>query len=165
MVAPDPIRAGEWKSLRATGEFERYLELAHRRGWEKILIVLDLEDDCCAHEAAKARERIVAWANGRSIDVSIVFIVKEFESMFLACCDQLTDGSQAPHQNPEGVRDAKGAFRSVIGRRYKETQDQEQFSKQMDLRLLARRSRSYRKLLKELSGRSYEEITALVDQP
>lgn len=158
MIASNPIRAGEWKSLRAAGEFERYLELAARRGWDRILVLLDLEDLCCKTEAEAALARVKAWAAGRPIVVHVVFFVQEYESIFLACIDDIVGDETVKVEDPESYRDAKGQLKRLTGRRYKETQDQEAYSKTIALNNLAKRSRSFRKLLKELSGMSYEQI-------
>jgi len=160
IIAPNPIRAGEWKSIRATGVFERYLELAYRRGWDRILVLLDLEDLCSATEGGDALARVTSWAADRHVIVHVVFFVREYESIFLACIDDIVGGDTPVVANPEAFRDAKGQLKKLTGRRYKETQDQEAYSKIIRLDILVKRSRSYRKLVKDLSGMSYEQIDA-----
>ncbi len=86
-VAKNPIRAGEWKQLRGNGVLERYLSLAASRVTDQILVLLDLEDDCCAKEYAGAIQRIAVWDNGRGISVGVAFFVREYETLFLACAD------------------------------------------------------------------------------
>jgi hypothetical protein len=162
LIAPNPIRAGEWKKIRRAGELENFLELAYRRSYEKILVFLDLDDGCAAAEAREAAKRVQLWRNGRSIDVGVVFAVKEYESMFLSCLDSIVDLSQihaALMENAENQRDAKGALKEATGKRYKETQDQLIYTRMIDLRSLIARSRSFRKLCKEVTGLSYQDLT------
>lgn len=164
MNARNPIRAGEWPKLRNVGVLERYLDLALSRGCDQILVLLDLDDGCAAEQAALARDRVNGWKNGRSIPVSFVFIVREFESLFLACADNFASPSPSVAQliaDSETYRDAKGQVGRLIGRRYKETQDQEAFMKRIDLENLIRRSRSFRKLTKEITTLSYDQLDLL----
>lgn len=161
IACKNPIRAGEWKRLRANGVLEKYLSLAASRECDQILLLLDLEDECCAVEYASALERIQAWDNGREIEVGVAFFVREYESLFLACADDIDSAIAGGVPNPESFRDAKGRLRQVLGRRYKETQDQLAFTKMLDLANLTTRSRSYRKLLHEITGSDYGAIEAL----
>lgn len=159
MIAPDPIKAGEWKKVRKVGELERYLELAYRRSWDKVVLIMDLEDDCCAQEMGIATARINAWRGNRQVDVGLVFLVKEYESIFLSCIEDIVDGHNGLEvPDPESIRDAKGKLKQITGRRYKETIDQEGYTHLINLGHLAQRSRCYRKLVKELTGLSYSDI-------
>lgn len=158
MSAPNPIRAGEWKKLRNTGVLERYLDLALSRAYDQIIVILDLDDGCAAEESEIAEARLISWNNGRQIPVYLVFLVREFEALFLACADSFSPSITDGLPNHEAFRDAKGKMSDILGRRYKETQDQETFTKKLDFDNLVRRSRSYRKLVKDLMGSSYEEL-------
>lgn len=161
IIAHNPIRVGEWPKLRRVGELERALELANSRQCDAILILLDLDDDCAALEAQTAYGRIEAWKNNRNINVSVVFLVREYESLFLSCANVFSDDKAAIKSAIEGaenVRDAKGAIRTLIGRRYKETQDQVELTKKLDVEKVIVNSRSFRKLVKELLGKPYAEI-------
>lgn len=154
-ISPNPIRAGKWKKIRRPGELERNLDLAFSRKPDGILIILDLEDDCPVKEAEAARVRIDAWLNGRACLVSVVFLVKEYEALFLACARVYTDDkvlAKKKEEVAETVRDAKGHVREIIGRRYKEVVDQADLTKKMSIEVLLSNSRSSRKLAKDLFG-------------
>jgi hypothetical protein len=157
IVAANPIRSGEWKSLRVAGELERFLELARTRDRDLILIILDLDDSCCKTEYESAMPRINKWINGRNIVVHLVFMVKEYECIFLSRIQDINPAASIVDE-PERIRDAKGKLKTLTGRRYRETQDQEGYTKAINLPELIKTSRSYRKLAKEISGKTYAEI-------
>ncbi|WP_260483698.1 DUF4276 family protein [Sphingomicrobium flavum] len=157
-----PIRAGEWKKLTNAGELERYLELALSREPDKIFVVLDLDDGCCVNESATASARIDAWRNGREIDVSLVFIEREYESLFLASLDVLSAGQLPPHPDPCMPRDAKFPLKAALGQRYKETQDQVLLTQRLDIELLYQRHRPFRKLMKDITGIDYDTLGQLL---
>lgn len=153
VISPNPIRAGEWKKVRRPGELERFLELAYSRKLDHILILMDLDDDCPVTESNLSIPRIEAWKNGRLIRVSLIFLVREYEAIFLCCADDLTADSNIAAEKMAGAeiyRDAKGHVKSLIGRRYKETQDQLDLTKKIDVSKLIDRSRSIRKLAKDV---------------
>jgi Domain of unknown function (DUF4276) len=155
LIAVSPIRAGEWSKLKRPGELERALILAHGRDCDHILVILDMDDDCAVEEAQIARERVNIWKGGRSIDVSIVFLVREYESLFLSSAESFCQDNGLIDEAvayADSTRDAKGAIRKLTGRRYKETQDQAEYTKRLNIDSLIQRSRCFRKLLKELSG-------------
>ena len=161
IISEQPIRAGEWKSLRAPGKLERYLELAASRNADAILIFLDLDDGCAVAERDEALERIESWRNGRPIEVGTVFAVREYECMFLHVAE-LLNPEAAQVANSDQIRDAKGGVRAILGRRYKETQDQISLTRTMPLAAVFERCRFYRKFCKELTGLNYNEMPAIV---
>ena len=116
---------------------------------------LDLDDGCPVVENSAIQPRIAIWKNGREIDVSVVFMLREYESIFLSCADQFIPDRQVSQMlidKAESVRDAKGELRALLGRRYKESQDQAEMTKTVDMATLLLRSRSSQKLAKELFG-------------
>ena len=158
--SPNPIRAGEWKKIKRVGELERNLTLAHSRDCDKILLVLDLDDGCPVAENDELLPRVEAWKNGRDINVSVVFMVREYESIFLSCADTFTENAALNAKliaGAEQIRDAKGAMRQLIGRRYKESQDQADLTKRIPIEILIARSRCALKLAKELFDYGLEE--------
>jgi hypothetical protein len=159
-IGAHPIRAKEWPSLKAVGELERYLDLALSRNPDQILVMLDLDDGCVASEATAAEYRIQQWINGRSISASIVFLAREYETFFLHRIADIGGDGIAKIVNPDAIRDAKGRLGKELGKRYKETRDQVAFTKLIDLNLLFNDSRAFRKLCKELSGSSYDNMSA-----
>ena len=162
-IASDPIRAGEWKLLRRPGVVEGYLELAASRQWDLILVVLDLEDDCAMAEAAVARERVEQWKDGRDIKVEIVFMVREYETLFLWCptCLPVSDNALLP-ANPDAIRGAKERVKQVANRRYKETQDQLRYTQSLDIPVLYGVSRSFRRFCKAISGVEYDILDLML---
>lgn len=162
VVTPNPIKAKEWPGLKSAGEFERYLELAYRRGTGHIIVALDLDDGCAVVESNTAKERAEAWRNGRTVQVSIVFFVREYETMFIHCAADIPGGRHTvPVADPESIRDAKGEIKRVTGRRYKESQEQLAYTRLINLRSLFSKSRSFKKLCKELSGLNYDELASV----
>lgn len=160
VVSPNPIKAKEWPGLKSAGEFERYLELAYRRGNEHIIVALDLDDGCAVTESNAANERAELWRNGRDVQVSIVFFVREYETMFLHCVSDILGGKQAASSGvPESIRDAKGEIKRLTGRRYKELQEQLAYTRAISLGTLFGKSRSFKKLCKEISGLNYDELS------
>lgn len=158
-IAANPIRAGEWKSLKQVGSFERYLDLALTRRCDLILVVLDLEDDCPVAEAAIANERILSWKGGRDIRVELVFLAREYETLFLyeTSCLPVVSDFDIP-DDPMSVRGAKERIKSITGKRYKETQDQLRFTKELDLDALYAVCRSYKRFCKALIGLEYNQL-------
>jgi hypothetical protein len=62
-------------------------------------------------------------------------------------------------ENASAIRDAKGALDRACKRKgYKQMRDQLLFTKKIDVKKLAQRDRSYRKLLKSILDKSYDEI-------
>jgi hypothetical protein len=165
-IAPNPIRVGEWKKLRRPGELERVLTLANSRNPDGIIIVQDLEDGKPIDELNQHKGRIDSWINGRSIQVDLVFLVKEYENIFLSCAETFNSDEEKIASAIAGhcsTRDAKGALRALLGRRYKETQDQLAFTKMIHVGKLLERNRSARKLARAITGLKYEEICQFLD--
>ena len=72
-----------------------------------------------------------------------------YESLFLSQIDSLFGAAQ-PAIDPEAIRGAKGMLNGYLSLRYRETRDQLALTKKLDVNLLDVRSRSFRKLRKEL---------------
>lgn len=159
IIASDPIRAGEWPSLRNIGKLERSLDLAASREPDGILVALDLDDGCPVDEGIQFQNRVDAWLAGRQIPVTSVFLTREYETMFLHCPGSLGafDPTALPAQ-PNNIRGAKERIRDLIGRRYRETQDQKAFTARLDLDILYRESRPFRRMCKAVSGMPYAEM-------
>jgi hypothetical protein len=91
--------------------------------------------------------------------VSVVLAHREYESWFLAAAESLAGLRNLPPDlaapaAPEEIRDAKGWLSKQMPRsmRYSPTQDQAALSAQFDMELARTRSRSFRKLWKEIEG-------------
>lgn len=158
-IASDPIRAGEWKLLKGLGRLEKSLDLAHSRRPDLILVALDLDDGCVLQELQHAEQRINDWKNGRTIEVEVAFLAREYETMFLHAAASLNlPNSSAIPQNPDMIRGAKERMKDIMGRRYRETQDQRAFSGSVDLTLLYNASRPFRRLCRAVSGMDYATL-------
>jgi hypothetical protein len=117
-----------------------------------ILWVLDYDCDDC-HDQVRHVEQLRARGEALSNGVAFefVFLVQEFETLFLA--DHETTRKAFPDisaalpfpADPERVRDAKGWLSSARpkGYAYKPTQHQKRLSAQVDLGRLRERSPSY----------------------
>ncbi|MEG3172925.1 hypothetical protein U1708_11955 [Sphingomonas sp. ZB1N12] len=159
IVSSDPIRAGEWPILKKIGKLERCLDLAASREPDVILVALDLDDGCPVNEGVQFQGRVDAWLAGRMIPVASVFLTREYETMFLHCPVSLGhfDPAAIPAQ-PNNIRGAKERIRDLIGRRYRETQDQKAFTAKLDMNILYRESRPFRRMCKAVSGMPYNEL-------
>lgn len=144
-----PHRRGEWP--KAKKEFDRFFEVAMIEG-APILWVLDFDCDECL-----SVEDEVSWALDRArrirndVHFEMCFMVKEFESLFLA--DEGTTRSVFPDipesfhfpADPEAVRDAKGwlAAARPSGSTYKPTMHQAKIAAQLNVAVLRERSPSF----------------------
>lgn len=142
-------RRGEWPKVKR--EFDRYY-LAARLESAPILWVLDFDcDDCIDPDL----EREWALSRAKQVDstgrLEMMFIVKEYESLFLwdkrpleQAFGQLASPAVLP-SDPESVRDAKGYVSTLLpkGRAYKPSTDQARVTSRLDLALLAQQSASY----------------------
>lgn len=145
-------------SLRRVGGLERAIDaVAEVHPAHAVLVLVDSDDDCprdlgpeLLHRATNARPDLL---------VSIVLAHREYEAWFLAAAESLA-GLRSLRQDltapadPEEIRDAKGWLSRQMpsSMRYSPTQDQAALSSQFDLDLARRRSRSFRKLWKEMEN-------------
>ena len=132
-------RRGEWPKVKR--EFERFY-LSARIEDAPILWVLDFDcSECIDH----IHERGWALAEANRIDptgqLELVFMIKEFESVFLwegtalrHAFPELRSNLALP-ENPEQIRDAKGWVTSALpkGRAYKPTADQARIAARLPL--------------------------------
>jgi hypothetical protein len=148
---------------------EYYVEMAARERPDGILIILDADDEC--QERARTPSRLGlgpelvqrARAVARHIPIQVVVANREYESWFLSALASLRragyipPGSRLPTplSEVESIRDCKKRITQLLDRPYEETIDQSDFTGALPFTAsMARRSRSYRKLLKAL-----EELT------
>lgn len=147
-------------------EWRRMLAYAARRNdVGAILLLLDGDaprfqgHDFCAAQVARALAANAApLVERHGISVAVVFACQEFESWLIAGIDTL-GGVELPegrgvvpsHLQPpeadleETPRDAKGWLRANLPA-YRQTLDQAALAANMDLEVLAKRMRSYRRL-------------------
>ncbi len=153
-----PIRVQKDRFLNRPEEFARCMLLARAKAEDggKVLLLLDADDDCPKIKGAELLQRARDVVPDRP--VSVVLANREFEAWFIASASSL-DGVRGFALQPEdaGVdaespRNAKGWMAARMPSSYGETTDQPAFAAQMDLALAYERSRSFRKLCKELIG-------------
>ncbi len=123
-----------------------------------VLVLIDSDDDC----PVKKCPEMNAWANevARGIDVSCLMAVFEFETWFVATAESLAeflDVKNVP-ADPEATRSKKGwiekYFRREEKRRsYSPSIDMPKMTDAMDLAKCHEKSRSFRKLCRELEKR------------
>jgi len=151
-----PHRRGEWPKVKK--EFDRFFEVATLES-APILWILDFDCEECV-----SVEEETAWATQRAakirddIPLEMCFMVKEFETLFLA--DEATTRStfgDIPESfkfpaDPEIVRDAKGFLSNArpSGSTYKPTMHQAKLASQLNLTTLRERSASFRRFEESL---------------
>jgi hypothetical protein len=127
---------------------------------DAVLIMLDTDDDCAVELAATIRRVAASVAPG--FPVRVVCAVREYEAWFLAAAESLRGKRGLPPdlqrpEEPEQIRDAKGWLSERMAQRYSPTLDQPALSALIDTTECAVYSRSFRKLV--------SEVTALAGAP
>jgi hypothetical protein len=171
VVSDPPIRAGEAKKLQRSGELERFLELASlREGVSEVIVLLDLDDGCPAQFSAEFQLRAKSIADVHGKRIRICFCVKEFETWFLASIAHLREklpeygiAPGATFPNAAEIRGAKEALSAVCNlKKYRPMRDQVAFVNKLDVKKLAKIDRSFRKLLKEVTGLTYAQLKTVI---
>ena len=123
---------------------------ARYEGATALLVLLDA-DDFCAKTVSDSLCPLFKDASGFEM-ASIVFAVREYKAWFLASAETLQEGADCYPDDPERPRDAKGALEDhlQLASPYNAITDQPAFSAKINLSLSYRRSRSFRKLTKEI---------------
>jgi uncharacterized protein DUF4276 len=148
---------------------EYYVEMAARERPDGILVLLDSDDEC--QERARTPSRLGlgpellqrALAVAPHIPIEVVVAHREYEVWFLAALASLRRAGRLPRaarlptplSDIESIRDCKKRLKPLLGlgRPYEETTDQPDFTGALPFTAaMARRSRSYRKLLESLEA-------------
>lgn len=156
VVVPEGFRHPSGSMIRAGGLERAVAAAAIKHPNHAILVLLDCDDDCPATLGPKLLQRLNVAR--QDLVTSIVLAHREFESWFLAACESLAGKRDLqpdlmPPPELEAIRDAKGWLSDRMlpkSRRYAPTQDQEYLAARFDLQAALHRSRSFRKLWKEL---------------
>ncbi|MFZ5866115.1 MAG: DUF4276 family protein [Thermodesulfobacteriota bacterium] len=128
-----------------------------RENAQGILLLLDTDPDYCpVGVAAQLRQRA---EKATHLPVVVVLAHLEFEAWFLAAKESLrgvrgiADDAVSP-DNPESIRGAKGRLSdNMVGnRRYLPADDQAALADKMDLEVCLAKSRSFRKLWKDIES-------------
>ena len=136
--------------MRSVGEFyradvleKRLRYLAQRDRCAAVLILLDMDDGCPTERARELGERVRAMLP-LPFSTVIVAAKREYEAWFLASLESIHEGEAYPG-DPESLRDAKGWLRKRY--RYRPTSQQSEYTRRIDIKLAASRSRSFRRML------------------
>lgn len=151
-----PHKRGDLPKIKAN--FENYFKIAIKEN-AAIICIIDFDCATCvcvAEEAAQLHLRAEAIYPGKPFKVA--FMVKEFETLFLAEPDATLrvlkeiQKSTAFPENPEAIRGAKEWLSKAMpsGYAYKETVHQVKLSAAVDLNRLRSSSASYRHLEKSV---------------
>jgi hypothetical protein len=151
-----PHKRGDLPKIKAN--FESYFKMAIKEN-AAIICIIDFDCascECVAEEAAQLYQRANAIYPDRPFKVA--FMVKEFETLFLAEPDatrhilkEIPKSTVFP-ENPEKIRGAKEWLSKAMpsGYAYKETVHQVKLSAAVDLNRLRISSASYRHLEKSI---------------
>jgi hypothetical protein len=146
------------QQLVRPGELEKWTGLAARTpDCDAILILVDADDDCLGRTTPLGPELRQRAQAVTTLPVFVVLANREFEAWFLAGIEGLrrhgrvSETAQAP-VDAEAIRDGKGAMSALMRPRepYGETADQASFARLFDMGWALQRSRSFRKLWKDL---------------
>jgi len=150
-----PIRHPRSKLVTKEG-IEKVVGIAKRRPrCGAVLIIFDADDDCPRTLGPQLR----LWAEqaAGSTVVGLILARSEYESWFLASIESIRGkrgvSPTAPVvPDPESIRDAKGWLSRQMPalHPYKETTDQPALSAEINIKSALSRSRSFRKLVKEV---------------
>ena len=143
--------------LVKSGEVERYVQYARQQpGAQAITVIIDADNDCPKTLGPQLLARSTPVAPGYQLSVVLAKI--ELEAWFIAGIESLrgTRGIRpdaTPPEDPESIRDAKGWLTSQMlpGRTYIPVDDQASFAQTFDYTAAARRSRSLRKFVKDIT--------------
>lgn len=145
-------------SLRRVGGVERAVEAVARlhRG-HSIIVLIDSDDDCPKELGAILLNR--ARRARSDVQVSVILAHREYETWFLCAAESLAGkrnfrNELATPANAEDIRDAKGWIsRNMLAFGiYRPTQDQAALSQIFDIEMARTRSRSLRKLWREVEA-------------
>jgi hypothetical protein len=133
-ITPRPPFKIQRSRITHREELQKAIELfaPHVRGRGFILIVVDADDDPPCVLGPRVRE----LARRADIAIEVAVATREFESWFIAAAPSLPGVAGSAGPAPAAVEDIRGAKEWLsrrLGRTYKETTDQELFSRALDL--------------------------------
>ena len=151
-----PFRVPWGTLVNVDGELERYAAMAISEGGPttKLIVVLDADDYCPAQLGPQLLRRLRTRFPDNPASVNVAD--REYESWFIASSESIafhvgSDAVFAVPPNIERTRNAKRWLsRNVLGRSYKETDDQASFSSIIDVPLARQRSQSFNRFCREM---------------
>ena len=160
VVAQSVVAKGKF---RLRNQFEQNLQYALKKGASAILAFVDADDKCPGEEATNLAER--ADVLGLQIPIAVVCAKSEYETWFICSLGnekgtRIKEYLGLPKElstpdNPEDIRDAKGCLMGHMAQNqaYRETADQQPLTHFIEMELVRKRSRSFRRIwhaIKEL---------------
>jgi hypothetical protein len=144
-----PIRKARGQLVKPE-EMEKAIELARRQpGCRAVFILFDADDACVKTDSVPLQRQATTLA--RQLPCPLVIANREYESWFLASLEELSSPrTQSYPTDPDQKRGAKEELERRLGIYYNELADQPRFTARINLRRAHERSRSFRKLAKEL---------------
>lgn len=153
VVAQSVVAKGKF---RLWNQFEQNLQYALKKGASAILVLVDADDNCPREEATNLAER--ADVLGLQIPIAVVCAKSEYETWFI-CSLGNEEGTRIKEylglpkelstpDNPEDIRDAKGWLMGHMAQNqaYRETADQQPLTHFIEMELVRKRSRSFRRI-------------------
>lgn len=141
-----PVRINRSRFANAFNDFSRALRLLASQV-DCVIVVIDSDDDdpIGLRDELEARARQLVG----HVPLRVAPAVREYEAWLLASATEMAGQLDLPVGatyacNPEVVRNAKGAFRDLLGSRvYSETVDQKRYTAIMNLHAATRNSPSF----------------------
>lgn len=167
-----PIIAGDFQRLSVNGIIERYVSLASEYSdVDAVLVAIDLDDLCVLEVESDFRNRIASAAHTKGKMGRLCFCVREYEAWLIHSIEELVPGNSINRtsldnykSDPESIRGAKEALTEILGKKYKPTVHQNDYTKKMNLRELYKKSRSYRKFCKEITQLDYDTMRVYISE-
>ncbi len=154
--ASHPISKQTIERLSKHGELERFAKYgASREDADSVLFLLDVDEKCARDVVEEWVPRLHAMKLDKKIGIGL--FVREFESFFLACLDNISEKYKThgwsldnwdvndDHEAPRGAKEKLSGYMKK-GKSYKETRDQAKFVSVLDFDRLRERCRSFRHL-------------------
>lgn len=153
--APRPLKIGDSKRLRQSGNLEKWIRYGSMRlDGDCVLVIVDCDDDCplTVMKELMPRASDVVQVTGKP--VGFCLLKCEFKSLFLASLESIMEAfpdygwrilDEGALERVEEIRGCKEKLSAVMarGRSYKETRDQVKFVTALDWERLRVRSRSF----------------------
>ena len=165
LFAPNPIPAKGYANLSRPGQLERFAEMAASRPEAtRVIIAVDLDDGCVVEAQQEFLRRCAPIAEKYKKPITICFAVREYECWFLENLDSLRQSApeygwlDADVKSAHEIRGAKEALQRVMKKHYKESSDQSNLTRRLDIGSLAQKSRSFRKFVKCITDMDYAQI-------
>ena len=149
-VDDDPFTVKGVQNLtgKKANEWIRYLgAAAKRKSFGGVLLLLDAEDHnrggkrtmCLVEVARELADRARTAGAGKMFSVGVVFLLREFESLFIAGYNSLPkrkSGVQLPENVEEAPRNAKGWLKKHLEDGYGEIPNQKELAEIVDIGLI-----------------------------